>query len=646
MNKKHYTIILLIIITLAIFIQTLSFEFVAWDDNMHVYENPYMNPVTSGSFLHFWKKPHDFALTYTLWAIQAKQSKLSIIKDEYQIQFSPYLFHLSNLIIHLLSVLIVFSILKILVKNNWAACTGAVLFAIHPVQVEPIAWITGLKDVLSGFFSFAAVWQFLLFRKIKTSPHSGTDKQDTNLSGQKLKISRKYFHYILATLAFILAMISKPTAVVVPAVVFLLDHLILKHQLKQNLPAILFWLVLAIPMAVLAKAAQPDTLIEYVTPILKRPLIFTDTIVFYLNKLIMPITLGVDYGRTPEFVLKQGYIYFIWLIPFGLALLLWRWRKKKPWLLASAGIFIASILPVSGLIPFAFQNISTVADRYLYFAILGPALALSFFIFHYRKKKIIKITVILFLAIIGMRSIFQAQYWKNTSALFSHALEVNPDSFAAYNNLGNDFKRKGAIIEAGRHYKEALKFKPYSDNAHNNLGLVLADLGRNKEAVPHYLQALKSNPNYFKAHFNLGITLEKLGKINDATFHYLEAVKIEPLFAQPYNNLGIIYARQRKFKESIKYFSQAIKIKPNFAKAEFNLGNIFTMQGNYNKAIIQYTEALRINPSYAEAHNNLGSVLEQNGRISEAISHFSAALRIFPQYKDAQNNLNRVLKKQ
>ncbi len=599
-NQKYYLSLLLIFITAIVFCRVFSHEFLFWDDNVHVYENPYMDNITFSRIIHFWKEPHNFALTYTVWAIQTKFAK-SPDSEESINKFNPRVFHTTNLIIHLLSVLIVFAILNILAKNNWAAFGGALLFALHPVQVEPVAWVTGLKDILSGSLSLAAIWQYLVYSKLASSG-----------SLQAKKNYQKYLHYSLAFLAFMLAMTSKPTTVVIPVIILTLDFLILRRTLKKSIIRLIPWFILTVPVIILTMRSQSAANIGAVTPVLQRPLIMLDALAYYIYKLIIPIKIGPDYGRSPKFVLQQGFIYFTWLFPCILAVLCWVWRKKRPWLLASAGIFFIGVLPVLGLVPFIFQTISTVADRYIYFAMLGPAMITTWLILRNQKKRMIIVILAGFLSFLGIQCFIQTGYWKNTEMIFRHSLRINPDSWMAYNNLG----------------------------------IILGKKKKFKEAGDYYNRSVQINPNYSRARYNLGYMLEKQNNFEQAIIQYNAALKIDSSFIEPRNNLGILLAKMGKYKESAAQFSNALRINPEFAKAYYNMGVVLTMQRKYKESIPYFTKAIQTDPNYAEAHNNLGSVLELQGRIAEAIKHYSTAISIIPNYKDAQNNLQRAFQKQ
>lgn len=602
--KQLTALILIILIILIVFGQVIGFEFLEWDDNYHIYENPYMDSVTLSSILHFWKKPHNFAMVYTIWAIQAKFTRASETAEPI-LKFNSSVFHFTNLLFHILSALIVFVTLKILIRNNLASLCGSLLFGLHPVQVEPVTWITGLKDVLSGFFSLLAIWQYLIYSKKMTA---------SNFSETR----KARIHYIIATISFVLAMCSKPTTVIIPFIVLIIELLILKQKFRKIYLPMLFWIILTIPIIILTKLEQKQAIYDFVVyyapyvSIWKRPLIMGDSLAFYLYKLFLPISLGPDYGRTPDIVLSKSSTYFIWIIPVTLILIAWIMRKRSKWLFTAILIFVVAILPVSGIIPFIFQNISTVADRYLYFAMLGPALGFAALVsFVQKKKQNILLLLFIILIILGIRSYFQKQRWKNTFALFKNAIAVNPKSWIAYNNVGVQLEKQG----------------------------------KTEDAIKYYNKVLQINPQHFKAYYNLGSIFERQGNIEKAIQYYTETLRINPNFIKAHINIAILFVKKGKIKEAEKHFAEALKINPESVEAHYNFGVLKFMQKRYSDAIEHFKEALRIKPDYADAHNNLGAVLELQGKTEEAIKHYYAALKINPHHQDARKNLSRILNK-
>lgn len=570
MQRRHLMALLLIGITLAVFWPVCGHEFVVWDDQLNVYENPYLNPVTASNVLHFWKEQHQnlyIPLTYTIWAGITYFARSSTV-EKVAPRLDPGIFHITNLLFHLLSVLVVFAILKMIVGNDWAACSGAMLFALHPLQVEPVAWITGMKDVLCGVLSLVAVWQYMRYAQARSEGH--------------MRTARKA--YVFSTAAFVMALIAKPTAVVVPIMAWMLADFALKQKNIQpsfhsHLPLV-FWVFMAVPFILVTKFAQ-DTAVTFVTPLFARPLVAGDALAFYLYKLFMPTWLGIDYGRSPEFVLQQDWIFVTGVLPYGLGAFLWLLRNRVQWLLVTAGVFTVGLLPVLGLIPFGFQHYSTVADRYLYLSMLGPALALAWLLSSCRKVirgSPVLLFCVVFLGLLGIQSAFQVQHWSSNITLFKHALEVNPRSSAGHNNMGLALAGQGKTADAIIHYHAALRMKPNNAKAHNNLGIALAGKGKTAEAVAHFQEALRIDRNFAEAHFNLGIALAKQREIEPAIIHYREALRIKPNDAEVHNNLGNALLEQGNIAGAIAHYREALRIEPDDAAARHNLDIALAIQ--------------------------------------------------------------------
>lgn len=563
MARRCLIILLLVAVTLGVFWQTRDYGFV-WDDDVNVKKNPYFHPVTVPNVVQFWQTPYwglYIPLTYTVWGAAARFARLPGA-DRTETRLDPRLFHTMNLVLHLLSGLVVLQILKKLGRDDWSACAGASLFALHPLQVEPVAWITGMKDLLCGFCSLLAVWQYLAFARLATAPlRDQESKKVSHRSGKRL-------HFALATMAFLLAMLAKPTAVVLPVAAWFLDRWALGRTAKQATTALIGWAALALPIVLWTQAAQPQSNLDFIAPLWARPLVAGDALGFYLYKLAVPVSLGPDYGRSPEFVLQHGWVYLTGVLPWGLAVLIGLWRDRLPGLVAPAGVFLAGLLPTLGLVPFGFQHISTVADRYLYISMLGPALLLANIMSGpWGNLRSAKMVCALYIGSLTFGSALQAAYWRNAVTLFRHTLEVNRQSWVAHNNLGNALLDDGRLEPAIAHYQNALRIEPRFAMAYYNLGNALANQGRLDEAVVHYSQALRLEPDYADARFNLGNTLARLRMFEEATAQYLQALRLSPGNPDVHLNLGNVLLEQGRLDDAISQYSSALRIKPDHEKA-------------------------------------------------------------------------------
>ncbi|MCS6860176.1 MAG: tetratricopeptide repeat protein [Abditibacteriales bacterium] len=594
--------LLLVGATTATFVRVSDYDFVNYDDLTLLVDNPHLNPPTFRSLLRFWREPYEHVynpVTYTVWAGLVLCARIPTTGGTHH-ALSPRVFHIANIVLHVLNVLMVFTLLRLLIggsrcvgATDWAAGAGALLFGLHPVQVEPVVWVTGMKEVLCGFFSFLALWQYLTY---------ATKAQEGAATG------RRYFHYAIATLCFLLALLSKPAATAVPFIAWVLDRWMLKRQSRQSVPPLLVWMIMAAALMVAMRVEQPYRDMGFIPAVWTRPFIAGDAVAFYLLKVAVPMNLGPDYGRTPQLVLQHGWAYLTWLVPCALGILLWWFRDRSPWLLASGGVFVAGMLPVSGLVPFNFQNVSTVADRYLYLSMLGPALALAGCLCT-RRGMLVGVIWALGFTLLGFISALQASFWRNTFTLFERALEINPHSWKAYHILGTEFIQRGDIAEGIACYTEALRIKPSSANIHNDLAFALL----------------------------------AQGKLADAIAHWSTAIRIAPRYPEAHNNLAVALARQGKVKQAMAHWSTAIRLKSDFAEAHNNLGSALCSLGKMNEGIAHYRKALQMNPRYVAAHYNLAKAFEKVGRVDEAITHYTEALRLKPDFTEAQRDLTRAL---
>ena len=242
--------------------------------------------------------------------------------------------------------------------------------------------------------------------------------------------------YALATACYVLGMLSKPTAMVTPALAVVMDRWVLGRSWKQigRSPWPWVWFALAIPCMVIATRVQPGEALDPI-PLWIRPLIAADSLAFYLWKLVWPASLAVEYGHKPSWVLEQGWAYWTWILPVAVGVALWTTRKRSPLLLAGGMMVAIALSPVLGLTPFHFQVFTTVADHYMYIPMLGVSLAGGSVVARHESKTVL-IVAGLVLAALGVRSFAAARVWNDNISLFTNALEVNPRSWLAADDLG------------------------------------------------------------------------------------------------------------------------------------------------------------------------------------------------------------------
>ena len=416
--------ILIVAAVLLTFSPLFTAEFVRWDDPYTIHHNPRLNPPSVDHLAYYWRHAElglYIPLTYTVWSGLAALAHVE--PDASGIALNPWIFHTANILLHTLAGLAAFELLLRLLRNPPAACIGALVFSLHPVQVESVAWISGLKDILCGLLSLSAIWQYLIAIE---SP----DKR------------RRTIMLALATFTNLLALLAKPSAIVVGPICITLDVLLLRRSLQSALKSTAPMLLLAIPFAVIARLAQ-DVHNVVPTPPWFRPILACDALTFYLAKIALPLHLGIDYGLTPRYFQAHAMSYVLPLIPILIGLMLWKTRHRLAG--AVAIIFLLALLPVLGLSTFQFQQFSAVTDHYLYLAMFADRA---------RRRRAVRTAAkqaghphrIAHHRRLGAKSFAQSRTWHDDFTLFPHALAVNPQSSVACNNLATAYATRANLM--------------------------------------------------------------------------------------------------------------------------------------------------------------------------------------------------------
>ncbi|MGH7180103.1 MAG: hypothetical protein ACREJC_22185, partial [Tepidisphaeraceae bacterium] len=399
--------------------------------------------------------------TYTVWG------GLAAVADRTDGTLSPLPFHLASVILHALSAVMVFLILRRLVNCDWPACAGAMVFAVHPLQVEAVSWASGMKDVLAGLLALAALHQHLL----------------------DWDATRRKAHVAISAVFFAAAMLAKPSAVSIIAVALVLDLLVARAPLARVALALLPWAIIAAPLVVIAALAQETQGLPSV-PFQYRPLIATDSLAFYLLKLFVPINLALDYGRAPSVAIESHAALVTWLVPAGVAALIAVSRSR---VVAAAGlVFAAGMIPNLGLVPFQFQFYSTVADHYAYLSMLGAALVTAW-VLSRQTGALPAVVCGVVLSLLVALTIRQAGVWRDSVTLLRHAVAVNPDSAGARNNLGRALGEAGSLDQAEEQFRAAMRLAPYDPLSRRNLALVNVKRGNVRAAADLLAEAIRLN---------------------------------------------------------------------------------------------------------------------------------------------------------
>jgi len=594
----------LIALTLAVFWPVLGFDFQLYDDGINVYNNWRVTRFSDANLLYFWQSSYDslyIPVTYNLWALLARLEALFSPAQG----LDPLLFHAANLLLHSANVLLVFVILRSLKVAGWAAWGGALFFALHPVQVAPVAWVTGMKDLLSGFFSLLAIWQYIIHAEA-----AGDE-------GKRKKVS-----YFLTALFLLLAMLAKPSAAATPLLLLIIGRLLLGRTWRQLGREILPLMALTAPVVIMTKLAQPGFHQVWQPDLWQRLLVSGYALCFYLAKVVLPYKLTPDYGKTPQVVLASGpWLYLTIILPSACLGVIW--RKGRRWL-APTLIFMVALLPVSGLVPFDFQQISTVADRYLYLAMLGPALAVGWGLARFGRKRVwlIFLTVI---CILAAKAAAQVWIWESSTTLSTHAVQVNPKSWVAHNNLGIVKAEHALDAEAMAEFAASLAVNPNYADAHNNLGALYHRLNRNQEAEHHLQKALDLNPASYKSAFHLADLHSDQGAYEEAIDYYRQAIAAKPDFVEAYNNLGLILIKLKRPAEARELYLQAVAACPTHPMLYFNLARAEAELGNLRGSSSFLLKAIVADPEFAPAYHQLAHAFRDLGDEEAALRYEAQA---------------------
>lgn len=508
--------LLLFVMTVAAFSPVLGHHFIeSWDDRTAILANPDYNPPHWRNLIHYWTRPPAKGLfyvpvTYTLWGAAAFVARHSAPPG---VPFDPRFFYAINLVAHAGSAAMAFLILRELVRPVWAAWAGAAFFALHPIQVEAVANAWGMYTPLSAAFAFFAMWQYLRW----SDRTHGDDPRER---------AAAWRNYAAACAGFALALLTKPTVAAVPLMLGAIELGLRGRKWRAVVWALGPWLAAAAAVAWFNQRI-PATGRVYVPDIWLRPMVPLDAITFYLAKILVPLNLCMDYGRTPWSVAGKPAVHLTCVVGVALIVFAWRVRRRWPYAATAFAVFVAALIPVSGIVPFTFQYYSTVADRYAYLAMLGPALGVAALCARFRGRAA-AFFASFGLLVLGSLSVVQLRYWVDDWRMAAHTLAANPRSVAAigtFKYLFIDAHRdqppgaasvadrctlsRPALIETGDRldgygsydlaaecYRRAIPLGPPDAQIYGRLGAALAhDDGSRAAAEQACRDALRIDPN-------------------------------------------------------------------------------------------------------------------------------------------------------
>ena len=683
--KNHvFPILVLILVCFAVYSNTFQNDFM-WDDEKLIVDNHYIKSLGHIPYLYsfkYWKYDHPFkgpgqyrpvrattfAIDYSLWKL------------------NPAGYHLTNLILHSINVILIYFLIFRLKQEHESDNTEgnriifvlmglpvltALLFAVHPIHTESVTWVKNRSDLLAFMFYLVAFHLFI------------THTSQKNI----IPFIRTYS---AALICFCLAVLSKEMAITLPLILVLYAAVLhpkkeFKKILVKTFP---FWCLLIIYIYFRTSGQDMITSVENDPGIgiYTKISIVLKTVYNYTVMLLLPFDLNVERPFTvPESIFEPLVIAGAGLFILILFVLI-KTYKHAPYHSFAVLWFFLTLSPASNII---YLSSRPIAEQRLYIPSMGFCLFLALAVkkisslayFPRQSAKILSVLAVLILLISYSAITFFRNYeWRDPLSFWSKAAESSPNSARVHYNLGNTYLKQNMLDKAIKNYSAALQIQPNSEETHYNLGLAFASQKKPEEAAVHFIEAFKIKPDFIEAHnnygiimaglgetenairhfekaliinpynananYNLGVALDEQGKLEEAILKYNKALNIKPDFAEAHNRTGIAYAKQGKADKAISHFSDALLIMPDFADPRCNMGKVLARQKKYDQAVKYFSEALQIKPDYLDAHYHLGKTFAYQEKFDLAVKHFSEAIRINPDFAEAHNNLGYSLARQ
>ena len=581
-----------------------------------VYDDTFV--VKNNLFITDWNNlPELFSKTY--FSRSSEQSYRPIVTLTYFVDYflwrlNPSGYHLTNILIHLVNVILVYLFFLSLSLDRGIAFFSAVFFAVHPVQAEAVNAISFREDLLVVFFLLPT---FLLFLRISKLP--GIDRV------------KRLTLYLISIVFYQLALLSKEMAVTFP--LFLIGYYFcfadIKQKQERSLFIYLFSGYVLVTMGYLflyfGPFSNPNPTTISAPSFFMRLLTIPKVLLHYLWLILIPYELNADHVIKFSSSFSEFSAWFPMLLLFGIwvvsFMLFKRYRKE----MFGLWWFFAGLLPVMNIVPI----INVMAERYLYLPFAGLSLFFSTSLIYLYRWKVTNFSFQLvrmaFVAVVGLlvvvlasRTVLRNLEWKDGFSLWSKTVITSPESDRAHNNLGIAYDKRGLLDDAMAEYRKALDINPIHVDAHNNLGVAYDKIGLLDEAMAEYRKALNINPNYVDAHNNLGAAYYKKGLLDEAMAEYRKALNINPNFASAHNNLGAAYDKRGLLDEAMAEYRKALNINPKIADYHYNLANMLFASDKVKEAIIEYKKAVSLNPLDSDFHRNLGIAYIRTGEISKA----------------------------
>jgi tetratricopeptide (TPR) repeat protein len=648
--------------TVAVYAQTLDFDFVSWDDHVYVASNAAVQDGLSleGVAWAFTSLRDDYWIPLT-W--------LSHMLDAELYGMEPAGHHATAALLHLLNSLLLFTLLRRMTGELAPSALAAGLFALHPLRVEAVAWVSERKEILSTAFGLLALHAYLAW---------------TRRGGRTA--------YLLALLGFACALMAKPMLVTLPFALLLLDYWPLGRLTRRSAGS---RIVEKLPFFALSAASCVVTLIVQrpalaATPDVALPLRLANASVSCVRHLVRtfwPGEYSILYPH-PYMPAFGGEPWAAWQIASSVALLLAVTAlalraTRQPWLLVGWLWYLGTLVPVIGVVQLARQGI---ADRHTYVPLIGifviAGWGAGLLVERMRPRfpqagAAAAALCVAILALAAWSAHARARAFRDSRTLYEQSLRGTPDNPLVHYNLAMVLRAEGRTELAIQHYRAALAVNPDDSNAHNNLATALQQEGRLDEALHHFRESVRANPRnaqaqqnlagllyrigdvegsidryrravelapgYGGARYGLGVALATAGRLDEAIEQYQLTLQLDPANAAAHNNLGLALLERQEYEPAIQHLRASLAVRPRDARTLSNLGKALILHGDLEEAVRELRAALEVAPDYATAHTRLGIALAGQGDAASAVEHLRQALVLRPGDPEAGEALRRAL---
>ncbi len=590
--------------------------FTNWDDDRFVLNNPVVHHLT-------WPRVGDIFTSFTV-GTYVPLTQLSFALEYTWARLDPFFYHLTNVLLHMVNCLLVCWLFRRLTGNWKIALVTGLLWAVNPLRVESVAWITERKDMLSSFFYLGALIAYLAYRRGRRS------------------------HYWICLLLFAAALLAKPMAMSLPLLLLVID------LFQRRKPDRGLWLE-KIPLGALAVAALVVNLIAQ-TPdrrmpfhLLQRFFVVGYNVFFYPFKTLLPFRLSAFY----PFPLPLRTVPVEFILPTLAAaaglFLLWRYGRRDRRIMFGCLWYLAALFPVSQVFPLA--GLAVVADRYAYLPSLGLFYLAAVAGVGWwdradgknRSRRTVLIVILAALTVFwSALTVQRIRIWKDSRTLWENVVEKFPDQPIALMDLGLYYLDQHEYAQARSYFDQALVIKNNFPDAYNNRAIVAYALKDYQAALEDCERALATDSLFIDAYNTRGMVYNDLGEHARAEADFFKALSLNPDLPKTYNNLGNVYLAVGDYDRALAAYDRSLVLDPGFAEVYFNRGGVFYQQERYEAAIAEFDRAVRINPRYAEAYYNRGSCYFSLGDYQAALRDYNLVLELKPQLAGVYENTARV----